>query len=507
MISHHQKAVIVDVDDYTFGQKPPPLNMRQSRHRRVAAFIGGIDLCHGRYDNPSHPLFRTLHVPMHGEDFYQGCIDSAKLPHGGPRQPWHDIHCRLEGPVAFDVLTNFTERWEKSGHLFGNSLPQLKDFVRILTPSEDSPQDGDPGVMVTHESQPDTWHVQVFRSIDSGSVKGSAWPTEQDEVRARGLLMGKGVRFERSVQDAYINAIRRAQHFIYIENQYFMGSSYMWRTFMNAGCNNLIPAEIALKIADKIRENERFAVYIVIPMFPEGEPQSGMVQTSLHWQYQTMEMMYKLVRSALNDTGKTNVHPQEYLNFFCLVNREALLPNELGRSREPNPCSPLDLAYQKRRFMIYVHSKMMIVDDEYIIVGSANINERSMDGTRDTEIAMGAFQPQYTVSKSNGRTPRSDVYGFRLSLWTEHLGGHLIPEFNEPSSLDCINHVRGAASVNWDDYMAPNITNLRGHLCPYPIRVEMDGSVRTLPGVETFPDVGGKVLGEVMAAAPTKLTT
>ena len=31
------------------------------------------------------------------------------------------------------------------------------------------------------------------------------------------------------------------------------------------------------------------------------------------------------------------------------------------------------------------------VDNEYIIIGSANINQRSMDGARDTVIAMGAY--------------------------------------------------------------------------------------------------------------------
>ena len=36
------------------------------------------------------------------------------------------------------------------------------------------------------------------------------------------------------------------------------------------------------------------------------------------------------------------------------------------------------------------------MDDEYIIVGSANINQRSMDGGRDTEIAVGAYQPSHT---------------------------------------------------------------------------------------------------------------
>nr|GLL42872.1 phospholipase D beta 1-like isoform X2 [Ipomoea trifida] len=43
--------------------------------------------------------------------------------------------------------------------------------------------------------------------------------------------------------------------------------------------------------------------------------------------------------------------------------------------------------------MIYVHAKGMIVEDEYVIVGSANINQRSMAGSKDTEIAMGAYQP------------------------------------------------------------------------------------------------------------------
>ncbi|KAF3972988.1 hypothetical protein ACB098_01G181200 [Castanea mollissima] len=37
--------------------------------------------------------------------------------------------------------------------------------------------------------------------------------------------------------------------------------------------------------------------------------------------------------------------------------------------------------------------KTGLVDDENIIIGSANINQRSMDGAQDTEIAMGAYQP------------------------------------------------------------------------------------------------------------------
>ena len=33
---------------------------------------------------------------------------------------------------------------------------------------------------------------------------------------------------------------------------------------------------------------------------------------------------------------------------------------------------------------------------QYTLVGSSNINQRSMDGARDTELCAGAFQPAYT---------------------------------------------------------------------------------------------------------------
>lgn len=61
-----------------------------------------------------------------------------------------------------------------------------------------------------------------------------------------------------------------------------------------------------------------------------------------------------------------------------------------------------------RRFMIYVHAKGMVVDDEYVMIGSANINQRSLAGSRDTEIAMGAYQSHHTWSKRK-RHPHGQV--------------------------------------------------------------------------------------------------
>lgn len=46
------------------------------------------------------------------------------------------------------------------------------------------------------------------------------------------------------------------------------------------------------------------------------------------------------------------------------------------------------LANKPMTEIIYVHSKIIIVDDEAAIIGSANINDRSMLGQRDSEIAV-----------------------------------------------------------------------------------------------------------------------
>ena len=80
--------------------------------------------------------------------------------------------------------------------------------------------------------------------------------------------------------------------YIYIENQYFLGSSYAWGDFKGVKAHNIEPMELASKIVDKIDAGERFSVYVVIPLHPEGNPADGAMQEILFWQHRTMQMMY-----------------------------------------------------------------------------------------------------------------------------------------------------------------------------------------------------------------------
>jgi len=54
-------------------------------------------------------------------------------------------------------------------------------------------------------------------------------------VIGQGLVESRGVAIERSIHSAYIAAIRKAENFVYIENQYFMGSSYAWLSNQDSG--------------------------------------------------------------------------------------------------------------------------------------------------------------------------------------------------------------------------------------------------------------------------------
>ena len=91
------------------------------------------------------------------------------------------------------------------------------------------------------------------------------------------------------------------------------------------------------------------------------------------------------------------------------------------------------------------------------------------------------------------------VYGYRSSLWAEHLG-IVDDRFKEPSSLECVSLVNQIAEDNWERFTSEEMKTLQGHLLRYPVKIEADGNVGPLPDQECFPDVGSKI-----CEAPTSL--
>ena len=264
--------------------------------------------------------------------------------------------------------------------------------------------------------------------------------------------------------------------------------------------------QISLKICEKIAAREPFAVYILLPMWSEGLPQSAAVQGLLYYQRLTMEAMYRRVQLALTthmaSSPDHGMKVSDYLNFYCLGNREA----SNGSESIGIPFTKDEIILSKtRRHPIYVHSKMMIVDDNVALIGTANINQRSMDGCRDSEIMMTSWQPKHLATKEY--MPEGDVRAFRLHIWASNMN-QMNEAFRRPSSLECVNTVNKIADHNWQQYLATETTDMTSHLLPYPL--EFNGDEMTprkgLIG-ETFPDTRASILGKHCKTLPEILLT
>lgn len=480
LFTHHQKNIIVSRMDGEFGKN------------RVEAWVGGLDVTDGRYDNGSHSLFRTLNTLHAPPDFWQACA-SEVTAESGPREPWHDIHAHVSGLAAWDILENFENRWVCQGPEDLEGKLHTHDWEHFVQPNEED------------EIRDGSFNVQVIRSINEASTHFCS--------ERSGLIVRKNAQVDYSIHSAYVHNIRRAKHFIYIENQYFLGSSHMWLSGQRGDfAGHLIAIEVSEKICAKIRANERFAVYVNVPMYPEGPPDSAAVQEILSHQRKTVNMITTRISKTIEETG-SDTCVSDWFNMFCLVNRES----EEGGAGNGGCSEQEKVMSESRRFMIYLHSKFAVFDDTVAIIGSANINSRSMDGSRDTEIGIMTWQPDHVATGPTGyqeceedaELPKGDVAAFRMSVWAEHFG-KLPEEFEDPSSLDCVHMVRELANENWCHFASDEpdaVADMpHGHMAMYPYSFDEDTGGIIKDGRD-FPDFpGATVVGCSTAAIPNILT-
>ncbi len=198
--SHHQKLFVI-------------------RHKddsdRDVAFVGGIDLCHGRRDDIEHHGDPQT-MPM--DPKYQG------------RAPWHDACLELRGPVVGDLLRTFIERWDDPTPLDRRTpyrMVQQKQAKMPRHPSSLPEAFPDPDPAGPHS-------VQVLRTYGSKRPK---YPFAENG--------------ERSIARAYEKAFTLAHSLIYVEDQ------YLWSGVVAAG------------IVKALQRSPDLRVIAVVPRYPD----------------------------------------------------------------------------------------------------------------------------------------------------------------------------------------------------------------------------------------------
>lgn len=86
--------------------------------------------------------------------------------------------------------------------------------------------------------------VQVLRSVSDWSI---------------------GQVVEQSIHSGWVEAIEKAQNFIYIENQFFISS------LGGSSIKNVIAKALLDRIVRAVQQNHVFRVIVVVPLHPEGD--------------------------------------------------------------------------------------------------------------------------------------------------------------------------------------------------------------------------------------------
>lgn len=315
------------------------------------AFCGGVDIHRNRRDSPNH-----------------GAL-------GG----YHDVHAHIRGPAVSDIERVFVARW--------NSHPTNLAAHSTLPPPPQIPNNLDDNT--------GSVYVQVACTFPRRNAppypfapNGSFTPLE-----------------------AFRHAIRKAEKFIYIEDQYLTpypgGSPYDI---------NDDPLGILYELRQALSRPQRPIDYLIM-VIPN--------HTRLSW-------LHKLAQFFnLSFDGQARYRRQQFINglvevaptkvhVFYLARPEPVRPRlDFGEVATEGD-GPGTSGSPERRGEMYCHSKVWIIDDVIAKIGSANCNRRSYTHDSEMDVIM------VDGAVSNGA--RAFARNFRLQLWGEHLGMAELPE-------------------------------------------------------------------------------
>ncbi|KAI9435046.1 phospholipase D/nuclease [Lactarius indigo] len=562
--SHHEKVVVVD------------------NHR---ACIGGLDICFGRWDTQNHPLAdahptdfsRTLFPGQDYNnarilDFQNVCnyVSGTISVLESPRMPWHDVHMTIDGPVVLDIVQHFVERW--------NEVKTRKvRFDWLALPHNVAAA---PNEAIVRHPQREHWHQvgrhfrQRFHRLQ-GDREGNEPGDEHYSTAPHGSCRvqvvrsvsdwSHGVLTEHSIQNAYIQLIREANHFIFIG--VITSVLSISSTKQSGPVKNQIAAALVERIISAARSGRKFKVVVVIPELPAfaGDVKSETsLKTIMAGQYRTIN---RGGNSIYEEIRRAGFEPTDYIRFYHLrvydrINapmdtliarmeassgvkfneaQVALARQWIGDSADPDMPTevtitlpeptvegivlsdktevkketyPLPRSYDEavsviKRFehgadvlvgrrneavadtvgqhalqdqtnlaseewlgseeeelnsyvseLSYIHTKLMIVDDRRVIMGSANLNDRSQRVRASPTYHFNQLTTDHIPSYMDGRPYSAGRFAasLRRKLFRQHLG--LIPPQDVTSRREHVTSFMRPAPVPNDDE-----TDLREDAC------------------------------------------
>ena len=337
--------------------------------------------------------------------------------------PWHDIAMQLVGQPARDVGRHFVQRWN---YILRSRIPSRPTPVLLPPPEYEAEE-------LQRLGMTGTCQVQILRSCSPWSI-------------------GTPNKVEHSIMNAYCHLIRTSEHFVYIENQFYISSC----TVEGTPIHNQIGNAIVERAIQAHEDGEAWQCCLVIPLMPgfqnSVDAQDGTsIRLIMQCQYRSICRGETSIFGRLRAKG---IDPEEYVRFYSL--------RQWGKIG-PRKCLTTE--------QLYIHAKCMVVDDRTVIIGSANINERSMLGSRDSEVAAVVTDTKMLPSFMGGQPYEVGEFAhtLRKRLMREHLGIDVDAVYRreqahrereeQDAEMERIyreekHQADGPAAGEWDDYFS-----------------------------------------------------
>ncbi|KAL2889644.1 Phospholipase D1 [Ceratocystis lukuohia] len=308
--AHHEKFIVIDYK---------------------MAFIGGLDLCFGRWDNNQHPLSdihadATSKEVWPGQDFNNNRImdfksvddwmqnEISKDQYG--RMPWHDVSMGLIGPCVYDIAEHFVLRWNfvkrdkyKRDDRFDwlelrGRQGENEDLVAVQRPSHPV------GEYIMHPITP----IDTAAPAQNGTIRAQVVRSSDD--------WSMGILTDHSIQNAYSEIIQKAEHYVYIENQFFITATGN----QQSPIHNTVGRAMVDAVLRAAEEKRKFRIIIVIPAVPGFA--GDLRDDSAAGTRAIMDYQFKSIcrgeHSIFEQIKAKSVDPKEYIFFFNLRSYDRL---------------------------------------------------------------------------------------------------------------------------------------------------------------------------------------
>lgn len=320
--AHHEKFIVIDLE---------------------VAFIGGLDLCFGRWDNRQHPLADVYPAGVQdelfpGQDFNNNRImdfksvedwksnELNKADYG--RMPWHDTAMGVIGDCVYDIAEHFILRWnfvKRDKYKRTESVDwivlegregDLEDLIGVQRPKFPV------GKYVKHPLTP--LERRSWATTEQGTVHAQIVRSSSD--------WSSGILAEHSIQNAYSEVIRNAQHYVYIENQFFITATGDHQSPVH----NTVGRAIADACIRAGKEGRKFRIIVLIPAIPgfagdlRDDAATG-TRAIMDYQYKSI---LRGEHSIFEQIRAHGVDPKEHLFFFNLRSYDRLNKTEAIERQE-----------------------------------------------------------------------------------------------------------------------------------------------------------------------------